>query len=189
MDIDIDIQPNVDLIKLFQNIISASQVEKGEFKPHKVGYYFQDIPVDSVTGLAAIPYKDTEDMGYMKVDLLTINLLQHFESKKEMRDLLKKEPDWSLFEDEEVVKTLFQLGNHWDVVSKVRPTSVQEVADAFALTKPDKRSLLNKYTKNPRKIRTELYTKRTAKDMRKSHAIPYALLIILQLHLIEQGRL
>lgn len=189
MDIDIDLQPNVDPTKLFRNIISASQVQDGELKKHNVGYYFQDIPVDSVTGLAAIPYNKSEDLGYMKIDLLTVNLLKHFKSKKEMRDLLKKEPDWSLLEDEEVVKTLFQLGKHFSIVSRVKPTSVQEIADVFALTKPNKRPLLDKYIENPDKYRVELFTKRAPEDMRKSHAIPYALLITLQLHLIKQGRL
>ena len=189
MDIDIDLQPKVDPTKLFRNIISGSRVEEGDLKKHNVGYYFQDIPVDSVTGFAAIPHDKTEDMGYMKIDLLSITLLEHFKSKQEMRDLLKKEPDWTLFHDEAVVKTLFQLGNHFKVVSRVRPTSIQEVADAFALTKPNKRGLLNKYLKNPKKIRVELYTKRAPEDMRMSHAIPYAQLIVLQLHLIKQGRL
>lgn len=189
MDIDIDIQPNIDPAKLFENIISGSRVEEGKFIKHGVGYYFQDIPVDSITGFAAIPYKDTEDMGYMKVDLITVNLLDEFESKDEMRELAKKEPDWTLLHDEEIVKTLFHLGKHYDVVSKVRPTTVQELADVFALIRPKKRALLDKYLKNPKKLRVELFTKREPSDMRRAHAIPYALLIVLQLHLIEQGRL
>lgn len=189
MDIDIDLQPGIDPNKLFRNIIPASRVEEGELKKHLVGYYFQDIPVDPVTGYSAIPYDKSEDLGYLKIDLLTVNILENFRSKKEMRQLLKKEPDWTLLHDEEVVKKLFHLGNHFDVVSKVRPTSVQELADVFALIRPNKRPLLNKYMKNPKKIRVELFTKREAMDMRKAHAIPYALLIVLQLHLIKQGRL
>lgn len=188
MDIDIDLKPGVDPTKLFRNIIKASRVEDGELKEHLVGYYFQDIPVDKVTGLSAIPYKDTEEMGYLKIDLLTVNILDSISSKKEMRELIKKEPNWDLLLDEDVVKVLFHLGKHHDILSKVKPRSVQELADVFALIRPNKRPLLDKYLKKPDKIRTELYTKRAPEDMRKAHAIPYALLIVIQLHLIEQGR-
>ena len=189
MDIDIDLAPNVDIPKMFRNIIPASRVEGGELKQHPVGYYFQDIPVDIVTGFAAIPYDHTEDFGYYKIDMLTVNLLQHFDSKAEMRKLQKVEPDWDLLLDAEVVKELFHLGKHADVLAKVKPRSIQALADVFALIRPNKRGLLDKYIKAPDKYRTEIFTKRAPEDMRKAHAIPYALLIVLQLHLIEQGRI
>ena len=189
MDIDIDIAPDVDLHSLFDTAIRASMVTDGELKSHPVGYYFQDIPVDSITGLAAIPYDHSEEFGFFKMDLLTVHILKHFKSKEEMRTLQRKEPNWKLLDDEEVVKTLFHLGKHFDVISKVKPTSIQEVADVFALIRPNKRPLLHKYLENPNFFRTELFTKRDPMDMRKAHAIPYAILIVLQLHLIEQGRI
>lgn len=189
MDVDIDLAPGVDIEKMFRNVIPASRVEDGELKKHPVGYFFQDIPVDTVTGLAAIPYESTEDFGYYKIDMLTVNLLQHFDSKKEMRRLQREEPNWDLLLDPEVVKTLFHLGKHYEVLALVKPRSVQAIADVFALIRPNKRGLLYKYVKTPDKYREELFTKRSPEDMRKAHAIPYALLIVLQLHLIEQGRI
>ncbi len=189
MDIDIDLAPGTDPTKIFRNIIPASQVRNGELIKHNVGYHFQEIPIDGVSGFAAIPYNVAEDFGYYKIDLLTVSVLKQFKSKKEMRELAKVEPDWKLLKDENVVKKLFHLANHFDLVSKVRPTTVQELADVFAMIRPNKRILLAKYLKNPKKIRVELFTKREAGDMRKSHAIAYSLLIVLQLHLIKQGRL
>jgi len=189
MDIDIDLEPDFDPTKLFRKIVPASQVKDGELAKHNVGYYFQEIPIDVITGYSAIPYKQTEEFGYYKIDLLKVNILKHFKSKQEMRQLVKEEPDWALLKDESVVKKLFHLGNHYDIVSKVQPTNVQELADVFALIRPHKKVLLDKYLKNPKRLRPELYTKRQAGDMRKAHAIAYALLIVLQLHLIKQGRL
>lgn len=189
MDIDIDLAPNVDVEGLFRRAVRASRVEENELKEHPVGMYFQDIPVDPVTHWAAIPYNHAEDFGYYKIDMLTVNMLKHFDSKEEMRRLQDKEPDWTLLDREEVVKTLFHLGKHFDVVRKVKPRSVQQLADVFALIRPNKRPLLNKYLEDPDKYRVELFTKRDSKDMRKAHAIPYALMIVLQLHLIKQGRL
>ncbi len=189
MDIDIDLEPDVDIQKIFRNVIPASMVDDGELKQHPVGFYFQDIPMDILTGLSAIPYGNTEEFGYYKIDMLTVHLLKHFDSKAEMRKLQHKEPNWDLLLDETVVKTLFHLGKHHSTLMKVKPRSVQTLADVFALIRPNKRPLLDKYIKNPDKYRTEIYTKRSPEDMRKAHAIPYALLIVLQLHLIEQGRI
>lgn len=189
MDIDIDLSPDFQSKELFPQAVCASRVEENKLKKHPVGLYFQSVPVDAVTGLCAIPYDDAEEFGYYKIDMLHVNVLKHFNSKEEMRQLQKKEPNWKLLEDEKVVEKLFHLGKHYDVVSKVKPKTVQELADVFALIRPNKVKLLDKYLKNPEKIRVELFTKRDATDMRKAHAIPYALLIVLQLHLIEQGRL
>lgn len=189
MDIDIDLAPGVDPENVFRNIVRASRVEENELKEHPVGYHFQEIPIDNVTGLAAIPYNKADEFGYYKIDMLTVNILQYFDSKKEMLRLQEEEPDWTLLEDESVVKKLFHIGKHYDVVKKVKPRSVEELADVLALIRPNKKPLLNKYLEDPDKYRAELFTKRDSKDMRKAHAIPYAIMIVLQLHLIKQGRL
>lgn len=195
MDIDIDIAPEVDIEALFPNVIRASRIEDGELKKHNVGYHFQDIAVDPITGLAAIPAKpdkpvnQLEEHGYTKIDMLPVNLLRHFESKEEMLELQKKEPDWSMLLDEAVVSQLFHLGKHFHVVSRVKPRSVVALADVFALIRPNKIKMLDKYLSNPDKHREELFTKEDPSDMRRAHALPYALLIVLQLHLIKEGRL
>ena len=61
----------------------------------------------------------------------------------------------------------------------------EELADVLALIRPNKKHLIDKYVKNKQSVRKELYKKVDASDLRKSHAIPYALLIVLQLHLIK----
>lgn len=188
MDIDIDLAPNVDIEKIFRNAVPASMVENGALKKHPVGYYFQNIPIDNITGMAAIPYDSSEDYGYFKIDMLTVNILEKFDSKEEMRKLQREEPDWDMLEDESVVKQLFHLGKHFDTINKIKPRSIQELADVFALIRPNKRRLIDKYINNPDEVREELFTKREASDMRRAHAIPYAILIVLQLHLMKQGR-
>jgi len=185
MDIDIDLRPDVKPEKLLDNLIFASMIQDGDFKKHPVGAYLQNIPIDSITKLSAIPYKVAEDEGFNKIDFLHLNLLDIFDSKEEIRTLIKKEPDWSLLEDREIVKKLFHIGNHFDTVYDVKPTSVMELADVLALIRPGKLKLLDKYKKDKKAVRQELYTKRKVSDLRKSHAVPYALLIVLQLHLIK----
>lgn len=189
MDIDIDLPSNIDIEDIFDDIIPASMVQDGELKKHPVGVYFQEIPVDVVTGLAAIPYGKAEDFEYYKIDMLHLHILKEFKSKEEMVELQKTDPDWSLLKDREVVEKLFHIGKHFDIVNAVKPHSLIQVADVIALIRPNKVKLLDKYLRSPDIIRKELFTKRDKTDMRKAHAIPYALIVILQLHLIKQGRM
>lgn len=190
MDIDIDVNDTDKVRKIFKDEMTrASIVENGELKPHIVGCYFQNIPKDPITGLAAIPYEHAEEFGFMKIDILHLSLLEHFKSKREMRALLKKEPNWKLLENDDVIKKLFHLSKHGDIIKKVKPTSVLEIADILALIRPNKKHLIDKYIKNKKLTREELYKKVEKSDLRKSHAIPYAILIVLQLHLIDQGRI
>lgn len=184
MDIDIDLPPKFKPEEFFK-VVRASIVENGELKKHNAGVYFQNMPVDTVTNLSAIPYKDAEANGFFKIDMLPLHLLDNFESKDEIRELIKIEPDWTLMEDEEVVTKLFHLSRHYETVSKMKPKSVSDLADCLAIIRPNKTHLIDKYAKNKRAVIKELYTKRDASDLRKSHAIPYALLIVLQLHLIK----
>jgi hypothetical protein len=160
-------------------------VEHGELKKHNVGVYFQNIPKDEKTGLAAIPYKKAHDFGYFKIDMIHLKLLEQFESKEQLREYMYREPDWGLLEYEIVVKQLFHLSKSFDVVEKVKPASVLELADCLALIRPGKRKLINSYVKDKDAVRNELYKKEKASELRKSHALPYAYLIIAQLNLIE----
>lgn len=187
MDIDIDCKTDFDPEKIFQTAIKASMVKNHMLSKHPVGAYFQSMPIDPVTGLAAIPYEQAEEIGFFKVDFLHLTVLDHFSSKKEIRTLLNVEPDWSLLHNEEVVSKLFQLSKHYAVVKAVKPKSVQELADCIALIRPGKRHLLDQYLKNRDKIREELY-KKAEEDQysfKRSHSIAYAMNVVLQLHLIK----
>lgn len=190
MDIDIDVNPNNKIPQLLQNkAVRASSVQKDELVPHPVGYYFQHVPVDELSGLCAIPYEEAENEEYFKIDFINNNALSMFKSKQEMNDLLKKEPNWNLLMDKSVVDKLFHLSGHYDIVSMIKPKNVLEIADVIAFIRPGKYKILDKYLKHKKIARKELYTIREKSHMKKSHAVAYALLVKLQLHLYEQGRL
>lgn len=189
MDIDIDLKTSFDPIEIFEEAIPASMVNNGNLKQHPAGVYFQTIPTDKLTGLSAIPYNKAEQEGFTKFDFLHLSILDYFENKDQIKTLIHKEPDWFLLESAEVVKKLFQIHNHFDVVHKVKPKNVQELADCIALIRPAKRQLLSVYTKDKAKVREELYRKPEHNKyyFKRSHAIAYALTIVLQLHLIKAG--
>lgn len=190
MDIDIDFQTTFDPRRIMRQAIPASMVKNDELVKHPCGHYFQTIPVDEETELAAIPYEQAEQLGYFKIDFLHLSTLDHFKSKDEIRQLLTQEPDWRLLLDPDVVAKLFQISKHYNLISKIRPKSVQEVADCIALIRPGKRHLIDQYLRNKEAVRKELY--RRSDDgyyFKRSHAISYALTIVLQLHLIARGTL
>ena len=150
--------------------------------------YFQSVPTDPFTGLSAIPYKEAEKLGCFKIDFLHVNVYDNFSSREEIRELLKYDPDWKLLEIPSVVASLFQISKHYELINQVKPTSVIELADCLALIRPQKRYVLKKYLENREKYRAELYKKDANGDgyaFKKAHAIAYALVIVLQLHLIK----
>ena len=87
MDIDIDISSKFKPQTIFK-VTPASMVENGELKRHLVGLYFQNIPVDHMTGLSAIPYKEADSVGYFKIDMLNLSILENFENKEEIVGIL-----------------------------------------------------------------------------------------------------
>ena len=190
MDIDIDFSSTFDPRQLMKQAIPASMVKNGQLVKHPCGHYFQTIPIDSFTGFAAIPYEEAEVLGYFKIDFLHLSLLDSFKSKDEIRQLIAQEPDWSLLQNPEHVAKLFQIHKNEKLLRRVKPTSVQELADCIALIRPGKRHLLESYLHDKPGTRKQLYAKEeNGYSFKRSHALSYALTIILQMHLISRGTL
>lgn len=190
MDVDIDVPTTFDRRKVFPQHKCAAILKDQQFIIHPAGLYFQDIPSDPVSGLAAIPYEIAEKIGYTKVDFLHLTFLDVFQSKEELRALVDVEPDWSLLESPSIVEKLSQIHNHHELLVLVKPRSVQELADCISLIRPGKRHLLGNYLRDRDATRDELYAKPkrpTAMYFKKSHAISYALTICVQLNLIAYG--
>lgn len=190
-DIDIDFQTSFVVNSIFTTAVPASMEKDQNLLKHPCGFYFQHIPVDNITNLAAIPYREAENLGYFKIDFLHLSLLDHFNSKQEIREMIHKQPNWELLQDKDHVTKLFQIHNHFDVLKKVKPKSVQELADCIALIRPNKKHLLDEYLRNKETTRIILYHRlpNDKSSFKKSHSVAYALTIVLQLHLIEQEKL
>ena len=186
MDIDIDLKTTFDPLTVFNTAIRASMIKSDELTKHPCGVYFQAIPIDSITNLAAIPYEAAEELGYFKIDFLKLSVLDQCESKQQIRQLIKQAPDWKMLQDREIVKQLFQIHGHYNILNEVKPTSILELADTIALIRPGKRQLLQQYLKDKQATRSLLYSRTDdGYFFKKSHAISYALTIILQLHLLS----
>jgi DNA polymerase III alpha subunit len=188
-DIDIDFSHRFQPDKVFPEAVPASMVKNDLLVRHNVGQYFQKMARDKVTGFAAIPYEEAEVLGYFKVDFLKIGPLDCIESKQELRELIKQEPDWDILKDEKEVPKLFHIGKHYKLLQELNPHSVDDLADVLALVRPGKKHLINAYMQNKEAIRKELYDKSEDYCLKKSHAIAYALTIVMQMHLVSRGQL
>ena len=190
-DIDIDLPTSFRPESIFPNWAKASiyDATNRAVKPHPCGVYPQKMPRDPVSHLAAIPYNLAEDLGYIKLDFLHLVIYDKFSSRQEIIELLEIEPDWTLMLAPSVVSKLFQLSNHFETVSKIKPRSTEELADVIALIRPGKKSLIGLYLKDKESCRRLLYANGDSEEysFKKSHAISYAMVIQLQLHLISLG--
>lgn len=189
-DIDMDFRSDFRPNNIFENVVLASQVVNKKLIPHPCGAYFQKVPIDPLTGLAAAPYKMAQELGCFKIDFLHLNVYDYFSSREDIRELLKTEPDWELLSIPSVIKKLFQVGNHFELIEKVKPRSVIELADCLALIRPQKHFMLKAYLQDREKIRESLYKHEHYEEgyaFKKAHAIAYAFVIILELHLIKAG--
>ena len=188
MDIDIDTPTAFNPSLIFAKWVKASMIREDELIAHNCGVHPQEIPIDPVTGFSAIPYKDAEKLGYYKIDFLHLGVYDYFESREEIEALLKIEPDWGLMLVPSEQRKLFQLSKHGDIINAVKPKSVEQLADVLALIRPGKKQLLKLYLAQPNAARKVLYAKdEDGYSFKKSQAIAYAMVIVLQLHLISAG--
>ena len=188
MDIDIDIPPTLKIETVFPDWVRASVLKEDKLTAHPCGRYPQNIPLDDLTGLASIPYDAAEKMGYTKLDFLNLNIYSHFQSRSEIEELLTIEPDWNLLLIPSNQVKLFQLSNHGEMLDEIKPKSIEQLADVLALIRPGKSQLVKLYKVNRESTRKILYSKdKDGYSFKKSHAICYAMVIVLQLHLINAG--
>lgn len=179
-DIDIDVAPNTKKEEYGTRAIIYDD-EVRTIRPHPSGFYcYTNMPVDLETGMASIDYKEAEDIGYIKIDLLTNTSYAGFNSKKEVLECIDREPNWELLNDESFVKKLPHLGNHFEIVNEISPKSVIELSDTLALIRPAKIHLVEKYLNNRNLVRENLYRKPTNGKyyFKKSHSIAYAVQIV-----------
>ena len=183
-DIDIDVKDRDVLLEKLKHI-PASIINKGEVKKHNTGVYFTDIPVHPFTNTANIDYKEAEDRGYFKLDILNVGVYEGVKNEKHLQELINQEPNWSLLEHKEIVETLFHIHNHFDIVNTLKPKSVEQLAAVLAVIRPAKRHLLKQGWE---RINEDVWKKPTDDSyyFKKSHAIGYALAIVLQLNLFTE---
>ena len=183
-DIDIDTKNRDDILNLIKHI-PASIKSNTETKKHNTGVYVTDVPINPFIDASNIDYKEAEDRGYFKLDILNVGIYENVKDERHLVELVTKEPDWSLLEHKEIVEQLFHIHNHFDIVNTLKPKSVEQLAAVLAVIRPAKRHLAKK---NWNEINNDVWQKPTDGTyfFKKSHAVGYAMAIVLQLNLLSE---
>lgn len=184
-DVDIDFANREQALKLFKHV-PASIIKDEEIEKHKTGVYFQEVPVDPMLGSCSFDFKKAEERGYFKIDLLNVNLYEGIKTEQELVELMLEEPDWNMLKDKTIVDQLFHINGHFDIVSKLEPKNIEQLAAVLAIIRPAKRHLMHKYWTE---ILKEVWLKPTDDSyyFKKSHAVAYAQAIVVQMNLLRKN--
>ena len=166
-DIDIDFGDRTKVLDLLSPTPASIHRDSGLVK-HNTGVYFQRVPVDPYTGLCSIDHKDSEDRGYIKLDLLNVNVYKQVKNEEHLKQLLEKEPD------------------HYDTLIRMPEAvnTIPRLAMFLAVIRPGKRMLVgNKW----KKVAQSVWEKPADESyyFKKSHSVAYANLVVVHMNLIS----
>lgn len=184
-DVDIDVFSREELLKTLPHITARIKREDGYVK-HNTGVYFQRIPYDPMTNIATIDHKDANEIGYMKIDFLNNSVYKGVRDEEHLNALIDATPQWDLLQHADIVDKLTHIGDYADLVGRLAPMSIPQLAMILAIIRPAKAHLRNKSWEE---IEKEVWIKpEEGYYFKKSHAHAFALSIIVQLNLmVEQA--
>lgn len=180
-DVDIDLADRDRLLAMLNHIPARQDTKK-----HNTGVYFHQVPVDPATGWCAVNYKEAEELGYFKIDMLNVGLYKDVRTPEHLDTLMAKEPNWDLLNYREVVEQLFHISNHFDVIQRMQPKNIEQLAAVLAIIRPAKRYLLGLPWD---RVMREVWIRPENDEyfFKKAHAIAYAHAIVVQLNLLEEA--
>ena len=183
-DVDIDVFDRDILLKDLKYIVA--RIEKdGEYTKHNTGVYFQPIPHDPLTNIATIDHKAANDLGYFKIDFLNNSVYKGVRDEAHLQELVDIEPQWDLLVHKEIVEKLVHVHNYSDLVARLMPNSIQQLAMILAIIRPAKAHLRKSTWEE---IEQTVWEKPTDGSyfFKKSHAHAFALSIAVQLNLMVE---
>jgi len=187
-DIDIDF-PDRNMALVGLNHVPSSIFRNGRLEKHNTGVYFHAVPADPVTGLSSMEYISAENAGWFKIDLLNVGVYEQIRDEQHLIDLMERPFDWRLLEYAEFTSQLMHLGNHADMVARLKPRSIGDIAMILALIRPGKRHLEQRCQKNGfASIADEIWTDTgdAAYSFKKAHAHGYAMLVKVHANLLVE---
>lgn len=181
-DIDIDFVDREEALKLFKHV-RARREEDGKILKHNTGVYMSEVPFDPENNLCAVNYDEAEEQGLFKLDFLNVSLYKGIMNEKHLTQLMEREPLWELLEQDDFTDLLFHVNGHGQILRKLKPTSIPQLAAVLAIIRPAKRHLIDKTWTE---IMNEVWTKPNSDEyfFKKSHATAYAVAVVVQMNLI-----
>lgn len=181
-DVDIDFADRSKALALFKHV-TASRAENNSLVKHNTGVYFHAVPVLAERNISAIPYEQAEEQGYFKIDFLNVGIYKGIRNEDHLTQLMEREPLWDLLEDNNFTDLLFHVNGHGDILRKMKPVSVEQLSAVLAMIRPAKRYLIGKDWLT---VNQEIWQKPATDEyfFKKSHALAYAVAIVVQMNLI-----
>ena len=184
-DIDIDFKDRTQVLDIIKHV-PASIEANSVFKKHNTGVYCHAIPYNPITGLSSIDYKTAEDRGYFKIDFLNVSAYEGIRNEAHLEELLAVEPLWDLLEDPAVCDQMFHINGYHNLIAKLKPNTIEELAMFLALLRPGKKHLIPVCEEEGfQAIKDDIWIKTDdAYFFKKAHAVAYAHVIVVQLNLL-----
>jgi DNA polymerase III alpha subunit len=179
MDIDIDFSNRDQILKILPHRTATLD----GVKKHNTGIYPTEIPHNPLNGYATVDYKTAEQRGYFKIDFLNVSIYKGVKDEQHLIELVNKEPIWELLEHQEFADQVFHISGHSNIVAKLKPRSVEQLAAVLAIIRPAKRYLVDcKWDQ----IIKEVWLKPDNDQyyFKKSHAYSYAVAVIVHANLL-----
>lgn len=183
-DIDIDFGDRERLLRLIKHVPAAMRDVK-PIKKHPTGVYITDVPYDPVNDMCSLDYKEADERGYFKLDLLNVNIYKAVKDELHLISLMT-EPNWERLKERNFVSVLLHLNKQYDVMQQMPEpiNSIPRLAMFLAVIRPAKRNLIGKTWKEISK--TVWIDNNTGYTFKKSHAVAYAQLVVVHMNLLEE---
>jgi hypothetical protein len=181
MDIDIDFADRDAVLAKLTHRVARQNSEK----KHNTGVYVTEVPHNPVDNISTIDYKTAQERGYFKLDFLNVSIYKDVKNEQHLISLIQKDPVWELLENEEFVDQVFHLSGYTDLLKKLKPRSVEQLAAALAIIRPAKRHLANESWDT---IMREVWVKPEGDSyyFKKAHSFSYAFAVIVHMNLIVE---
>jgi hypothetical protein len=187
-DVDIDLGDRSKALALIKHT-PAGIIRDGQLTRHNTGVYVTGIPVDPFIGCASIDYKVAESRGYIKLDLLNVNVYSHVTSNQHLDELMNTEPPWDKLYDPEFCSKLIHIGSHYKTLISMPEAvnSIERMAMFLAVIRPAKRYLIGeKWEKVSHSVWNAMDD--NSYYFKKAHGIAYSYLVAVHMNLLsEQG--
>lgn len=184
-DIDIDMKNRVDALEALGGT-PASIIKDGKITKHNTGVYYTRIPTDPLTGFAALDYKDAEARGYFKIDFLNLGVYEGVQDEQHLIELAEGCPNYErLWHDEQFVRKIIHISEYFELLERMRPTCIKEMAMFLAIIRPGKKHL--KYRQWD-VVESAVWDTDDTEGyvFKKSHATSYAMVVAVHMNLIEE---
>lgn len=186
-DIDIDFSDRTQILSKIKHV-PASIIKDNQLIKHNTGVHVTDIPIDPFTGQCSLDYEQAENRGYVKIDLLNVSLYSKICNEKHLISLMNQEPDWGKLLNRQFCEQLIHIGNHFDTLIRMPEpvNSIISMAMFLSIIRPAKRNLIG-YTWE--KVSATVWEKPIDGSyyFKKSHAVAYANLVVVNMNLLDNS--